>query len=340
MAFSDRLVAAWYAPGLTPLTAAMLPLSLLAGVTIAVRRWAYRRGLLRSSWLPVPVVVVGSIVIGGVGKTPLVRALCAALLQNGRQPGVVSRGYGGRNRVPRAVASGDNPAEVGDEPLLIAADATPVWIGRDRVAAARALLEAHPDCDVIVADDGLQHYALQRNFEIAVIDEARGIGNGWMLPAGPLREPRARLAHVDARVYLTAGDPATSKRDESGQDTVMRYEPLPWRNLVRADAPADPNTWRGGTVHAVAGIGNPQRFFDLLRRLGLDPICHAFPDHHHYLRAEIEFPDATVILMTEKDAVKCAAFADGRCWYLPIRARIEPALVARLEGAIRGRQAA
>jgi tetraacyldisaccharide 4'-kinase len=340
VAFSDRLVAAWYAPGLTPLSAALLPLSVLVAATIALRGWAYRHGLLPSASLPIPVVVVGSIVIGGVGKTPLVRSLCAALVQLGRRPGIVSRGYGGRNRAPRAVNPGDNPALVGDEPLLIAADALPVWIGRDRVAAARALLAAHPDCDVIVADDGLQHYALRRDFEIAVIDEARGIGNGWLIPAGPLREPPSRLARVDARVRLTTGGLPESPRDATGRDSVMTHEPLPWRNLVRPDAVADPNAWRGGIVHAVAGIGNPQRFFDLLRRLGLDPVCHPFPDHHHFQRAEIEFPDATAILMTEKDAVKCAAFADGRCWYLPIRARIEPALIARLEGAIRGRQVA
>jgi tetraacyldisaccharide 4'-kinase len=340
VAFSDRLVAAWYAPGLTPLTAALWPLSMLVRVAMALRRWAYGKGLLHSVRLPVPVVVVGSIVIGGVGKTPLVRALGAALVQRGRRPGIVSRGYGGGNSGPRAVAPGDDPAVVGDEPLLIAADALPVWVGRDRVAAARALLAAHPDCDVILADDGLQHYALRRDFEIAVIDQARGLGNGQMLPAGPLREPGSRLAQVDALVRLTVGEPPASTRGSGGQDTAMTHEPLPWRNVTRASAVADPSAWRDGIVHAVAGIGNPGRFFDLLRRLGLDPVCHAFPDHHRYVRAELEFPDATVILMTEKDAVKCAAFADGRCWYLPIRARIEPALIARLERTLRGCQAA
>jgi len=340
VAFSDRLVAAWYAPGLTPLTATLLPLSIFVRLGMAIRRWAYRQGLLRSAALPVPVVVVGSIVIGGVGKTPLVRALGAALVRHGLRPGVVSRGYGGRSSAPRAVRFGDNPALVGDEPLLIAADALPVWIGRNRVAAARGLLAAHPECDVILADDGLQHYALRRNFEIAVIDEARGFGNGQMLPAGPLREPRSRLAHVDALVRLAAGDPAAPIRDSAGRDSVMTQEPLPWRNLVRPEAVADPGAWRGGVIHAVAGIGNPARFFALLRRLGLHPVCHTFPDHHHYRREELEFHDATVILMTEKDAVKCAAFADGRYWYLPIRARIDPALIARMERAIRGRQAA
>ena len=340
MAFSDRLVAAWYAPGLTPLTAALLPLSILVRAVVALRRWAYRQGLLPSVGLPVPVVVVGSILIGGVGKTPLVRALGAALAQQGWRPGIVSRGYGGRNRAPRAVAPGDNPAVVGDEPLLFAADALPVWIGRDRVAAARALLAAHSDCDVILADDGLQHYALRRDFEIAVVDDARGFGNGQVLPAGPLREPRSRLEEGDALVRLTAGEPPVSTGGGAGRETAMTYEPLPWRNVTRPDAVADPSAWRGRVVHAVAGIGNPDRFFALLRRLRLDPVCHAYPDHHRYVRAELELPDATAILMTEKDAVKCAAFADGRCWYLPIRARIEPALIARLERTIRGRQVA
>lgn len=339
MPFSDRLVAAWYAPALTPLTAALLPLSLLFGAGIALRRWAYRFGLLRSAWLPVPVVVVGSTVVGGVGKTPLVRALAAALAQHGRHPGVVSRGYGGRNRSPRRVTPGDDPAIVGDEPLLIAADALPIWIGSDRVAASRALLSAHPECDVILADDGLQHYALRRNFEIAVIDGGRGFGNGWLLPAGPQREPRSRLNQVDAIVWLGTGAPVAA--GDPQRTTEMVYEPLPWRSLVQPDAAADPDTWRrSGVIHALAGIGNPQRFFDLLRRVGLDPVCHAFPDHYRYTAADLQFADATAILMTEKDAVKCTAFADARCWYLPIRARIEPALIARLERTIRGRQTA
>jgi tetraacyldisaccharide 4'-kinase len=340
VAFSERLVAAWYAPGLTPLTAALLPLSFLFRAATALRRWAYRTGLLRSTWLPVPVVVVGSIVVGGAGKTPLVRALCTALAEKGWRPGIVSRGYGGRNANPRAVVPKDDPAVVGDEPLLFAADASPIWIGRDRVAAARALLAAHPDRDIIVADDGLQHYALRRNFEIAVIDEARGLGNGAVLPAGPLREPRSRLENVDALARLISGGPPSPIRDGEGRETTMTHEPLPWRNLARPDAVADPGAWRAGVIHAIAGIGNPERFFDLLRRLGLAPVCHPFPDHHRYAPADLDFPDAAAILMTEKDAVKCAAFADARCWCLPIRASIDPALIARLERTIRGRKAA
>jgi tetraacyldisaccharide 4'-kinase len=338
VAFSDRLVAAWYAPRLTPLTAALLPLSLLFRAVAALRRWAYHAGIAHGVLLPVPVVVVGSILAGGTGKTPLTRALATALARAGWRPGIVSRGYGGSNVVPRAVAAGDDPAEVGDEPLLLAADALPVWIGRDRVAAARALLAAHPERDVILADDGLQHYALRRDFEIAVIDDARGFGNGRVLPAGPLREPLSRLDRVDALVRLvSAEEPAPA--GDSGRETAMTYEPLPWRNLRRADAIADAGAWRAGVLHAVAGIGNPARFFALLRRLGFNPVCHPFPDHYRYARGDLAFPDATAILMTEKDAVKCVEFADTRCWYLPVRACIDPALIARVERTIRGRQA-
>jgi tetraacyldisaccharide 4'-kinase len=338
VAFSDRLVAAWYAPRLTPLTAALLPLSLLFGAVAAIRRGVYQAGIAQRASLPVPVIVVGSILAGGVGKTPLTRALAAALARAAWRPGIVSRGYGGSNVVPRVVSPGDDPAEVGDEPLLLAADAFPVWIGRDRVAAARALLAAHPECDVILADDGLQHYALRRDFEIAVIDDARGFGNGRMLPAGPLREPVSRLDRVDALVRLTTGE-ALPPASDAGRETAMTYEPLPWRNLTQAEAIADAAAWRAGVLHAVAGIGNPARFFALVRRIGLDPVCHPFPDHYRYARADLAFPDATAILMTEKDAVKCAGFADTRCWYLPVRARIDPALVARMERTIRGRQA-
>ena len=336
--FSDRLVAAWYEQRVTPLAALLLPLALLFRATVAVRRFAYRLRLLPSAAVRVPVIVVGSIVVGGTGKTPLTLAMAAALKQAGWSPGIVSRGYGGSNYAPRAVAQGDDPALVGDEAPLLAVDA-PVWIGRDRVAAARSLLEAHPECDVVLTDDGLQHYALRRDFEIAVIDAARGLGNSQMLPAGPLREPRSRLDRIDALVRLVGADSPPAARGD-GHETTMSYEALPWRSVARPDARANPAAWRAGIVHAVAGIGDPARFFDLLRSLGFDPLCHVFPDHHRYTRADLLFPDAVAVLMTEKDAVKCTAFADSRWWYLPIRARIDPDLVARVERTIRGRQAA
>ena len=336
--FAARLVAAWYAPRLTPLTAALLPLSWLFAGGAVLRRMACRAHLLPRTKLPVPVIVVGSIVVGGVGKTPLVRSLAETLAARGWRPGIVSRGYGGDDRGPREVAAGDDPAQVGDESLLLAATGFPVWIARDRVAAARALLIAHPECNLLLSDDGLQHYALRRDFEVAAIDGSRGLGNGQLLPAGPLREPRSRLGRVDAVVTLVASKPAPAGGD--GRETQMWHEPLPWRNLVDESLVADVGRWRSEKLHAVAGIANPQRFFDLLRALGLDPVCHAFPDHHRYRRAEIELPGASVILMTEKDAVKCTRFGDARCWSLPIRARVDPALVERLEGSLRGRQAA
>jgi tetraacyldisaccharide 4'-kinase len=212
-------------------------------------------------------------------------------------------------------------------------------VAHDRVAAARALLAAHRECNVVIADDGLQHYALGRDFEIAVLDAARGFGNGRMLPAGPLREPRGRLDRTDAIVWLVSGEGAAPPGGRD-RESLMRYEALPWRNVARPDATAQPSAWRDGPVHAVAGIGDPARFFALLRRLGLDPVCHAFPDHHRYVPEELRFPEAVAVLMTEKDAVKCRGFADARFWYLPIAARIDLALIERVTRTIHGPQAA
>ena len=330
MRFSDRLIADWYRPRLTPLTAALLPLSFVFRGAVAARGFLYRSGILASVSLRAPVVVVGSVVIGGTGKTPLARALAAALGDAGWHPGFVARGYGGSNVAPRRVMATDDPALVGDESLVLAADRFPVWIGHDRVAAARALLAAHTDCDVVIADDGLQHYALARAFEIAVLDEARAMGNGRMLPAGPLREPQSRLESVDAVVRLVSGDGA------SPAPGTMFYEPLAWRNVARPDAAPHAEAWPKGALHAIAGIGDPARFFALLRARGLDPVCNAFPDHHRYTRDELAVPGAAAILMTQKDAVKCSRFADERFWYLPIQARIDPSLVASVARKLRG----
>jgi tetraacyldisaccharide 4'-kinase len=340
MRLADSLEAAWYAPRVTGLAALLAPVSLVYRGAVALRRACYRTGVFRTTRLPVPVVVVGNVTVGGAGKTPLTRALADVLHDRGWSPGIVSRGYGGTDAGPREVAVGDDPRVVGDEPLLLAASGHPVWIGRDRPAAARALLGAHPGCDVVIADDGLQHYALGRTFEIAVVDETRGLGNGLMLPAGPLREPTARLGEVDAVVRLVPWGAPLPASPDRGRDSVTTHEPLPWCNLVRPDAVPDPAAWARGGLHAVAGTGNPRRFFDLVRALGLAPLCHAFPDHHPYTAADLAFPGATAILMTEKDAVKCRAFADERCWYLPVRARVDPALVALIEEKLRGSQAA
>ncbi|HEX4882897.1 MAG TPA: tetraacyldisaccharide 4'-kinase, partial [Casimicrobiaceae bacterium] len=305
MAFRDRLVASWYAPRRTPLALALWPLALLFRAVVALRRALYAAGVLRSERAPVPVVVVGNLAVGGAGKTPLVVALAAALAARGRRPGIVSRGYGGTVRGVREVRPGDDPAIVGDEPLLLAATGHPVVVGRDRPAAVRALLAAHPACDVVVCDDGLQHYALARDVEIAVVDASRGLGNGLVLPAGPLREPAARLARVDAVVTLVAAD--GEGRSAPPRETTMTHVPAGFRNLADPSRAVDPAAWAGRRVHAIAGIGHPQRFFDLLARLGVRATPHPFDDHHAFTPDDLALPDADVIVMTAKDAVKCSS---------------------------------
>jgi tetraacyldisaccharide 4'-kinase len=337
--FASRLSATWYTPRVTPLAALLWPLSLLFRMLVAIRRAMYRAGILSARRLAVPVVVVGNITVGGAGKTPLVLALALHLQGRGFRPGIVSRGYGGSSALPRAVAAGDAPDVVGDEPPIFAVAGLPTWIGHDRAAAGRGLIAANPSCNVVIADDGLQHYALARNIEIAVVDVSREFGNGLMLPAGPLREPVSRLRDVDAVVRLVARDlPRASA--PNGRETLMTHEPLPWRNLRRPDLDANPAEWRGREVHALAGIGNPQRFFDMIAALGIAATCHAFPDHHPFTAADIAFPGAAAVLMTQKDALKCAAFADERCWYLPVRASVDPALVNLVEEKLHGFQAA
>jgi tetraacyldisaccharide 4'-kinase len=339
MSIADRLVAAWYAPQLTLLTATLVPLSVVFASAVALRRTLYRGGLLDSERLAVPIVVVGNITVGGSGKTPLTIALAQALAERGWRPGIVSRGYGGADGSPRVVESGSTPDEVGDEPVLLARTGLPVWVGRNRSAAARSLLAAHRECNVIIADDGLQHYAMARTVEIAVVDASRSLGNGFMLPAGPLREPASRLDEVDAVVRLmsTPGSPPT--RISARQSTMV----FSGDSFVRVDAPAILATaalFRRPGVHALAGIGNPQRFFDHLRSLGIDATCHAFPDHYRFTPADLALAEATAILMTEKDAVKCVAFVDDRCWTLPVRVVIDASLVTLIEDKLRGFQAA
>ena len=335
MTFTERIVATWYAPRVTLLAALLWPLSLVYRLVVALRRALFRGGKLRAVRLPVPVVIVGNITVGGAGKTPLTCALAEALRERGWRPGVISRGYGGSADTARAVVANADPRVVGDEPLIFAALNLPVWIGRDRVAAGEGLVAAHPECNVILADDGLQHYRLARTMEIVVVDDARGLGNGLLLPAGPLREPAARMQEVDAVVRLVApGTPPSPAAN--GRVTTMQHVALPWRNLVdplRAAVVAD---WRGHEVQAVCGTGNPERFFAMLRVQGIAAHEHALPDHHAFAPADIAFPGAAAILMTQMDAVKCMGFADARCWYLPVRAQVDPALIALVEEKIRG----
>jgi tetraacyldisaccharide 4'-kinase len=343
MTLADHLVTAWYAPRLSPLTALLLPLSVPFVGAAALRRMLYRSGVLPVQRLPVPVVVIGNITVGGSGKTPLVAALARALAARGWRPGIVSRGYGrrspaGGNAAPILVAADTDPAVAGDEPLLLARAGFPVAIASDRVAAGRALIHAYPDCDVILSDDGLQHLRLARDVEIAVIDAARGLGNRRLLPAGPLRETPARLATVDAIVVLTDEGVALPTDWPAAWRMTLAGETLHRVNAPNVTATAD--QFRGSGAHAVAGIGNPPRFFAQLAALGIAAVPHAFPDHHRFSAADLAFPDARAIVMTEKDAVKCAAFAADHCWYLPVRACVDPALITRVEEKIRGPQAA
>ena len=314
--FGEReLQAVWYGGRTPPL--ALRALSVLFGALSDLRRRLYATGLLPGVRLPVPVVVVGNITAGGTGKTPLTIALVEALRERGFKPGVVSRGYGGSAREPLLLDARTAPAIAGDEACLIRrVTNAPVAVGRDRAAAARLLL-APGDADVIVADDGLQHYRLHRDVEICVIDGERRFGNGRLLPAGPLREPLARLASLGFRVcnggaphagevaMRLAGDSAVSLSDPSQRRALRDFASL--------------------RVHAVAGIGNPLRFFAQLRALGIEVVEHPFPDHHAFAAADLGFGDDAPVLMTEKDAVKCAAFALAGWWSVPVRAELPTA---------------
>ncbi|HSO06002.1 MAG TPA: tetraacyldisaccharide 4'-kinase [Pelomicrobium sp.] len=316
----------WYRPTLAG--AALAPLGWAFGAATALRRALFRNGAFASVRLRVPVIVVGNITVGGSGKTPLTIHLAGALRAAGRHPGIVSRGYGAQASHPRPVDTAGDARDFGDEPLLIARRTRcPVWVGHDRVAAAHGLLAAHPECDIVLADDGLQHYRLARDVEIAVVDGERAFGNGRLLPAGPLREPMSRLETVDAVVVNGDGAvPATRT-----PTFRMRLVPGPLYNLREPGRTASPaEVAARGKVHALAGIGNPGRFFATLAALGIAATAHALPDHHPYAPADLDLPDARAIVVTEKDALKCASFADDRVWVLPVDAVLDPDPVPHL----------
>lgn len=318
---------------LSPLHLVLLPVSWLFGALVFLRQRLYRTGLLPSHRLPVPVIIVGNISVGGSGKTPLALWLVQQLLDAGWHPGIISRGYGGSATGPQAVVPYNSSVEVGDEPLLMAQRGLcPVWIGRDRVAAGQALLAAHPECDVILSDDGLQHYRLRRDFEIAVVDGARRFGNEQLLPAGPLREPVSRLRSVDA-VVVNGGLHAVG-------EFAMQLHGAQLYNLLNPSMQASVADFAGQRLHAIAGIGNPERFFRHLESLGLEIIRHPYPDHHPYTAADLDFGGIDAVLMTEKDAVKCAAFASEHCWVLRVDAQVDTFLTERILDKINGRQAA
>ena len=319
----------WNRKRLAPILLPLLPVSWLFGCVVALRRALYRLRLIPSFRLPVPVVVVGNLTVGGSGKTPLVLWLVARLREQGRHPGIISRGYGGKagREILRVTVTSD-AASVGDEPLLLARrSGVPVFVGRDRFAAGRALLAEHPECDIVVSDDGLQHYRLERTAEIVVFD-GRGAGNGHLLPAGPLREPLSRVALATAVVWN--GGIGHLDRDDGGLPRFsMRLAGGRFVGLNDRQRTCSAEQLLGKPLHAVAGIGDPSRFFAQLAAMGLEFSPHPFPDHHAYGAQDFSFASGGVLLMTEKDAVKCAGLALPEAWVLPVEARIDDAPFGR-----------
>jgi len=314
--FEQRLNRIWYAGEAAPWwLGALVP---VYRALAALRRVPYALGLRKAAHIDVPVVVVGNLVVGGSGKTPLVVALVEALRARGWQPGVISRGYGGSARGPLLLDDQPQAGEVGDEPCLIRRRTrAPVAIGRARAQAAALL--AGQGVDVVIADDGLQNPSFARDVEICVVDGRRRFGNGRLLPAGPLREAASRWAAFDFRVC----NGAEPRADEVGMQLAGDVAVA-----LAGDAPARAlDAFAGTRVHGVAAIGDPSRFFDALRARGIDVVAHAFPDHHAYVAADLDFGDGLPVLMTEKDAVKCAPFARDGHWYVPVRAVLPDAFL-------------
>ncbi|MBB1520800.1 tetraacyldisaccharide 4'-kinase [Aquipseudomonas guryensis] len=326
MALSDRLLEAWYRGH--PLLTLLRPLEWLYRRVVQGKREAFVAGRGEIYRAPVPVIVVGNITVGGTGKTPLILWLIEHCRSRGLRVGVVSRGYGAQPpQLPWRVRAEHSAAEAGDEPLLLVQrSGVPLVIDPQRSRAVQALL-AQEALDLILCDDGLQHYRLARDLELVLIDAARGLGNRRCLPAGPLREPVERLAEVDAVLFNGASA-------DSEEGYAFRLQPTALINLRSGARAALDHFPLGQAVHAVAGIGNPQRFFNTLEALNWRPIAHAFADHASYSPQLLSFSPPLPLLMTEKDAVKCRAFAADDWWYLAVDAEPSQAFVAWLDGEL------
>ena len=334
--FSQIVMHAWMRRGVFACLA--LPVAVLFGLLLRLRTLAYRLGWVKQQRLAVPVIVVGNIFVGGTGKTPFALWLLRALIVAGYRPGVISRGYGGKQALPVVVTKDSLAAQAGDEPVLLAQRSLcPVVVGRDRVAAGRVLLAAYPEVDVIISDDGLQHLALARDVEIVLFD-SRGAGNGWLLPAGPLREPLNRSRDVTV-VNLNEGEaispdlPADAYRMQlQGWQAERLMDSTQTLVLAQLDASV--------RVVAAAGIGNPQRFFTMLARQGVLSELVALPDHYDYLDNPFVNLTADMILITEKDAVKCRQMkdiaSDPRIWVVAVEARIESGLLEKILEKLNG----
>lgn len=320
MALTDRLLDAWYKGH--PALALLRPLESLYRRVVDGKRARFLAGQGDIYKAPVPVIVVGNITVGGTGKTPLILWMIDYCRRRGLRVGVVSRGYGATPpSLPWRVSAGQSAAQAGDEPLLIVKrTGVPLMIDPDRSRAVRALLAQEP-LDLILSDDGLQHYRLARDLELVLIDAARGLGNRRCLPAGPLREPVERLQSVDALLYNGAAD----DRDDG---YAFQLQPSALVNLLSGERHPVDHFPQGQALHAVAGIGNPQRFFKTLEGLHWRPVPHAFADHAVFSAEALAFTPALPIVMTEKDAVKCASFAAPDWWYLAVEAVPSAAFVS------------
>jgi tetraacyldisaccharide 4'-kinase len=306
----------WYHHRLTLLSCLLLPLSWVYRIVIFIRFACYKLKICRSKRVSVPVIIVGNLSVGGTGKSPMVMWLVQWLRRRGFEPGVVSRGYGStNNKEPIQVDAHSTPADVGDEPMMLFKRLDcPVVICADRVKAAEYCI-ANNTCNILISDDGLTHYSLARDLEIVMIDGERRLGNMRCLPAGPLREPASRLQSVDFVVATGGGE---------GDDCRLMLTPESLEHVGLEENPLHLSAIVGRRVHAVAGIGNPDRFFNTLHEIGAEVVEHPFPDHHVYTAADLQFDDTDIIVMTEKDAVKCASFAPHQCYYLSVT--LEPSI--------------
>ena len=320
MASPEFIEDLWY--GKSPLSILLAPLGWCYQLLMTLRHLLYQSGIVPTQRLDIPVIVVGNIVVGGTGKTPLVIWLAAYLKEKGYQPGIISRGYKSKvKQWPQQVRKDSNPELVGDEPVLLARRTKcPVAIAPNRYIAADALIE-HQQVDIIISDDGLQHYALERDIEIVVIDGVRRHGNGRCLPAGPLRESVGRLKSVD---MIVCNSGAVRGEFE------MIYVPQQLCSVIDENKYCDIEQFHNQSIHAIAGIGNPAKFFSYLRGKGIRTIEHEFPDHYQFKAEDICFDDGFLVVMTEKDAVKCTEFASSEHWFLPINVKMANAFEHRL----------
>jgi tetraacyldisaccharide 4'-kinase len=305
MSASSQKRQGWWLWSMNPLAILLMPLSLLFYIASGIRRFGYRSGLLRSARLPITTIVVGNITLGGNGKTPVVVALYQLLTQKGFHPAIVTRGYkSGHEKKTQILAGGKTDHRVGDEANMMSEICQcPVGVGANRVSAAREILEKYPKTDIILCDDGLQHYALQRDIEIAVCRYV-AFGNGLLIPAGPMRESRDRLRQVDI----------TINRDSS---QVIESLGQVW-NLANPEQRQHISEFKGQQVHALAGIGFPEFFFASLRQMSIDPIEHEFPDHHDFTQQDLDLKPELPILVTHKDAVKLKGMSKHNVWVVSL----------------------